>query len=125
MRGKLIFGAGVGIGYLLGTRAGRERFDQISGQAKKFWSNNTVQEAAGAVQERAGRLYDEGKKMVTEQAHKMREMREHRGEKQDKQRHDKEFRRREGMERHRQDSDWGAPVGYPASSASPSARNPY
>ena len=35
MRGKLIFGAGVGIGYVLGTRAGRERFDQITSQAKR------------------------------------------------------------------------------------------
>ncbi len=75
MRGKLIFGAGAAVGYLLGTRAGRERFDQITGKAKRFWENNSVQEAAGVVQEQAERLYDGGKRMVTDQAHKMRDHR--------------------------------------------------
>lgn len=29
-------------GYVLGTRAGRERYDQIAEQAQKFWSNPKV-----------------------------------------------------------------------------------
>ena len=120
MRGKLIFGAGVGIGYLLGTRAGRERFDQISGQAKRFWENDSVQEAAASVQEQAGRLYDGGKRMVNDQAHKMRD---HRHEKPDK--HDKQqFRRRGFADRNRKETEWGAPMGYPANPASPTT-TPY
>jgi hypothetical protein len=69
MRGKLMFGAGLGLGYVLGTRAGRERFAQISGKAKQFWESKTVQDAAGAVQEQAGRLYDAGKQKMSEQTH--------------------------------------------------------
>jgi hypothetical protein len=71
MRGKLIFITGVGVGYVLGTRAGREKFDQMVGQARKFWESPTVQEAAGVVQAQATRLYDEGKAVVTDQVHKL------------------------------------------------------
>ena len=118
MRGKLIFGAGVGIGYLLGTRAGRERFDQISDQAKRFWENDTVQEAAATMQEQAGRLYDGGKRMMNDQAHKMRDNRH------DK--HDKHQVRRRGFAaRNRKETTWGAPVGYPANPASPTTTTPY
>ena len=71
MRGKLIFITGVGVGYVLGTRAGRERFDQMVAQARKFWESPTVQEAAGVVQAQAGRLYEEGKQVVADQARRM------------------------------------------------------
>jgi len=70
MRGKLIFITGVGVGYVLGTRAGRARFDQMVAQAKKVWESPTVQEAAGVGQAQATRLYDEGKQVVTDQVHK-------------------------------------------------------
>jgi len=68
---KLIFITGVGIGYVLGTRAGREKFDQMVAQARKFWESPTVQEAAGVVQAQATRLYDDGKQAVTEQMHRL------------------------------------------------------
>jgi hypothetical protein len=71
MRGKLIFITGVGVGYVLGTRAGREKFDQMVAQARKVWESPTVQEAAGVVQAQATKLYDEGKQMVTDQVHKI------------------------------------------------------
>ena len=71
MRGKMIFIAGVGVGYVLGTRAGREKFDQMVAQARKLWESPTVQEAAGVVQAQATRLYDEGKTVVNDQVHKL------------------------------------------------------
>ena len=71
MRGKLIFITGVGVGYVLGTRAGREKFDQMVAQARKVWESPTVQEAAGVVQAQASKLYDEGKQVVTDQVHKI------------------------------------------------------
>jgi hypothetical protein len=71
MRGKLIFIAGVGVGYVLGTRAGREKFDQMVAQARRFWESPTVQEAAGVVQAQAGRLYDGGKQAVSSQVHRI------------------------------------------------------
>jgi len=48
---KLTLIAGLGIGYVLGARAGRERYEQIRGRAKKLASNPTVQSAAGKAQE--------------------------------------------------------------------------
>jgi len=71
MRGKLFFITGVGIGYVLGTRAGREKFDQMVAQARKVWESPTVQEAAGVVQAQAAKLYDDGKQVVTDQVHKL------------------------------------------------------
>ncbi len=40
---KLLFILGAGIGYILGARAGRERYEQISEQASKVWGNPKVQ----------------------------------------------------------------------------------
>jgi hypothetical protein len=71
MPNKLIFITGVGVGYVLGTRAGRERFDQIVAQARKFWESPTVQEAAGVVQAQATKIYDDGKQAVTDQVHRL------------------------------------------------------
>jgi hypothetical protein len=48
---KLTLLAGVGIGYVLGTRAGRERYEQIRSSVKRLASNPTVQSAAGKAQD--------------------------------------------------------------------------
>jgi hypothetical protein len=68
---KLMFITGLGVGYVLGTRAGREKFDQMVMQARKFWESPTVQEAAGVVQAQATKLYDDGKQVMTDQVHKL------------------------------------------------------
>lgn len=43
--GKLGFILGVGVGYVLGARAGRERYDQIERQARRVWRDPRVQKA--------------------------------------------------------------------------------
>lgn len=43
MRGKLMLVAGLFVGYVLGSRAGRERYDQIAGAARSFWNSRPVQ----------------------------------------------------------------------------------
>lgn len=43
MRGKAAFFIGAGLGYLFGTKAGRERFEQIKGWANQTWSDPKVQ----------------------------------------------------------------------------------
>jgi hypothetical protein len=48
---KLTLIAGIGIGYVLGSRAGRERFEQIRSGAQKLASNPKVQSAAAKAQE--------------------------------------------------------------------------
>ncbi|GIF09525.1 hypothetical protein [Actinoplanes siamensis] len=61
MRGKLLFLGGLAAGFVLGSRAGREKYEEIRANAQKFWEHPTVQEAAGVAQAQANKLYTEGK----------------------------------------------------------------
>ncbi|MEO6503487.1 MAG: hypothetical protein ABIQ09_16445 [Jatrophihabitantaceae bacterium] len=61
MRGKLMFITGLAAGFVLGSRAGREKYEEIRLNAKKVWEHPTVQEAAGVAQAQANKLYTEGK----------------------------------------------------------------
>ena len=45
--GKLSFVAGAAVGYVLGARAGRKRYEQIKGQAGRLWQSGPVQERVG------------------------------------------------------------------------------
>ena len=49
MRYKLTFAVGVAVGFVVGARAGRERYDQIVRAAQSFVENPSVQETAGLV----------------------------------------------------------------------------
>jgi len=51
MKGKILFLAGFGVGYLLGTRAGRERYEQIKAAASSLWNAPVVQRQVDTVQE--------------------------------------------------------------------------
>jgi hypothetical protein len=64
MRGKLWFLGGAAVGFVIGARAGRERYDQLMRTARNLWDHPTTQEAAGVVQEQASRLYTKGKETV-------------------------------------------------------------
>ena len=64
MRGKLMFISGLAAGFVLGSRAGREKYEEIRANAKKVWEHPTVQEAAGVAQAQANKLYTEGKDKV-------------------------------------------------------------
>ncbi|AEV82357.1 hypothetical protein ACWT_1339 [Actinoplanes sp. SE50] len=61
MRGKLMFLTGLAAGFVLGSRAGREKYEEIRANAQKVWEHPTVQEAAGVAQAQANKLYTEGK----------------------------------------------------------------
>ncbi|MEV7226902.1 MULTISPECIES: hypothetical protein [Polymorphospora] len=61
MRGKLWFIAGVAAGFVLGARAGREKYDELVVKGRKVLDHPTVQEAAGVAQAQANRLYTEGR----------------------------------------------------------------
>jgi hypothetical protein len=43
MRGKILFLVGLSVGYVLGTKAGRERYEQIRRRAKGVWQSDPVQ----------------------------------------------------------------------------------
>lgn len=44
---KLTFVAGAAVGYVLGARAGRTRYEQIKTQASRLWSSDPVQARVG------------------------------------------------------------------------------
>jgi hypothetical protein len=50
--GKLSFLVGVGVGYVLGARAGRQRYEQIKVRASRVWSSEPVQTRVGEATER-------------------------------------------------------------------------
>ncbi|WP_327175670.1 YtxH domain-containing protein [Streptomyces sp. NBC_01335] len=61
MRYRLTFIAGLALGYVLGTRAGRERYEQLKKSARQVAENpavrNTVESAAQSGREYAGKAY--------------------------------------------------------------------
>ncbi len=46
--GKLTFVAGAAVGYVLGARAGRKRYEQIKQQATRLWRSDPVQDRVGS-----------------------------------------------------------------------------
>jgi hypothetical protein len=62
MKGKVLFVVGLGVGYVLGTRAGRERYEQIRKAAESVWNTPAVQQGVGTVKDfataRVGDLSD-------------------------------------------------------------------
>jgi hypothetical protein len=69
---KWIFAAGAGIGYVLGTRAGRQRYDAMVGKARDVMQRPQVKEATDAIQAEANRLYDEGRQVVRDRVRDLR-----------------------------------------------------
>ncbi len=85
MRYKLTFVAGLALGYVIGTRAGRERYEQLKKSARQFAQNpavrNTVESAAQSGREVAGKAFHSvsekvGDKMPDSVADRVRSLRE-------------------------------------------------
>ncbi|WP_017792571.1 hypothetical protein [Leucobacter salsicius] len=53
MKGKVAFVLGAAVGYVLGTRAGRERYAQIKRGAQSVWQTAPVQRGVSLVREAA------------------------------------------------------------------------
>jgi membrane protein DedA with SNARE-associated domain len=64
MKTRAAFLAGAALGYVLGTRAGRERFEQIKHLSRQVSENPRVQEAAGVLRAQAGELADNARQKV-------------------------------------------------------------
>ena len=62
---KMTFVFGFGVGYLLGTKAGRARYEQIMRSLREVKDNPTVQETAGVVQAQAVDLLSTAKEKVS------------------------------------------------------------
>jgi oxygen-dependent protoporphyrinogen oxidase len=51
MRGRLLFIAGAALGYVLGSRAGRARYEQIKTVSGKIWNSDGVQKGVHGVED--------------------------------------------------------------------------
>ena len=61
MQGKLTLAVGFVAGYVLGSKAGRQRYEEIVAQARKVAGNQTVQSTAGVLQAQASDLVNKAK----------------------------------------------------------------
>ena len=61
MRGKLILVTGIAIGYVLGAKAGRQRYEQIKKGASRLWNDPRVQ---GPVHQAEDFAKDKGPEVV-------------------------------------------------------------
>ncbi len=69
MRYKVIFLAGFSAGFVLGARAGRERYEQLRKLARQTADHPAVQQAAAAVQAKAAGMASNAKDKVASQLH--------------------------------------------------------
>jgi len=63
---RATFIAGAALGYVLGTKAGRERYEQIKRASRRLSENPTVQETAGLIRAQAGELAGNARHKVNE-----------------------------------------------------------
>jgi hypothetical protein len=84
---RISFVAGLAVGFVAGTRAGRERYDQMIQMAKTTRENPTFQQAMGTIQSQATDLLSTAQHKVAEgvpqlahaAAHKVDDMRHRNG----------------------------------------------
>jgi len=65
---KIPFVLGVGVGYVLGARAGRDRYEQIARLAQRTKDSPTVAHAADAVASRGEDVFKAAKGKVAQKA---------------------------------------------------------
>jgi hypothetical protein len=51
MRGKILLVVGIGIGYVLGTRAGREKYDEMKSALDRLWNDPRVKKQVDSAQD--------------------------------------------------------------------------
>ena len=72
MRGKLRFAVGFAAGYVLGAKAGRERYEQIMRQVKDLLERPEVQDIAAKGRETIGQGAQRGAGVATDQMERVR-----------------------------------------------------
>jgi hypothetical protein len=66
MRYKATFLVGFGVGYVLGARAGRERYEAIARTTRRLLENPAVQETAGVLQAQAAGFVDDARRAAAD-----------------------------------------------------------
>src|ERR1700709_2857730 len=71
MRGRILLVVGLAVGYVFGTRAGREKYDQMVAQAQKLWNDPRVQKQAKSAEQFAKDKAPDVVDFVTDNAKKV------------------------------------------------------
>jgi hypothetical protein len=71
MKGKILLLTGLAVGYVLGTRAGRERYEEIKSTANKLWNDPRVQKPVHQAQDFAKDKAPEVAEFVSDTAKKV------------------------------------------------------
>jgi hypothetical protein len=71
MKGKILLLTGLAVGYVLGTRAGRERYEEIKNAANKLWNDPRVQKPVHQAQDFAKDKAPEVAEFVTDNVKKV------------------------------------------------------
>jgi hypothetical protein len=66
---KLSFLVGAGVGYVLGSRAGRERYEQIVALARRFAGSQTIQTTAGVLQAQVDNVAQRARESLAAKLH--------------------------------------------------------
>jgi hypothetical protein len=77
MKYRLVFLTGAAVGYVLGTHAGRERYEQIKRLSRRVAESPTVQETAGVLRAQAGELAGTARQKVGAKVPILRRSRQH------------------------------------------------
>ena len=64
MRYKLTFALGFATGYVMGARAGTQRYEQLENAWRRFVDTPAVQQAAGVIGAQAGQVIGQAKNLV-------------------------------------------------------------
>lgn len=70
MKNKVVLLTGMAVGYVLGTRAGREQYERIRSQARSLWGDPRVQEQVSHVQQAVKEQVPVVQEKVTDAARK-------------------------------------------------------
>jgi len=70
MMRALTFGAGLAVGYVFGTKAGRQRYEQLKHQVGKVWQNPRTQEKLAGAKESIKDMVPEVKERLHLSGHK-------------------------------------------------------
>ena len=73
MRYRFTFFAGLAVGFIVGARAGRERYEQLKKLARKAADSPAMQQAAGAAQAQAAGLARSAKDKAMERVPRLTE----------------------------------------------------
>ncbi len=71
MRGRVLLVVGLAVGYVLGARAGRERYNQMKLQAQRLWNDPRVQKQVKTAEQFAKDKAPEVVDFVTDNAKKV------------------------------------------------------